>query len=293
MNNNKTYLQEVSCNLCGSVKRKLIRIENSLPISKCLDCSLVYVSAYPKREAGEDVKDFTDNSQIDWNKNKYENVIEKNLDYLNRLVPAKGKMLDVGCGFGFFINRAQQSGWDTFGLDVSDFALNYAEKELKLPNLKKGELNQAGYEKNFFNAVTMWNVLEHVPNPSEVLKDIYQILIPGGLVAIRVPNVAFHKMVLKSQSVFRRMKIKIYDYDLSYIAAPPPHHLFGYSPATLKKFLINNGFKVHKIAPAYISNFVSENKLYPIVKSSTDLLYNASLGSINFSPTITAWAFKK
>jgi len=94
--------------------------------------------------------------------------------------------LDVGCGEGLALVEAHRRGWKTYGIDITDNrVLNAKDDMIKFI---KGDLITAALPRDFFDAIYIDSVLEHVINPSEYLKDLYKILKPGGVVYIGVPN---------------------------------------------------------------------------------------------------------
>ena len=97
-----------------------------------------------------------------------------------------GKVLDIGCGTGDRLDVFRRIGFETYGVETSDSA-DYAKEYLKL-NVWKGDLFSAHFREDFFDLVTMYNVLEHTHNPMEVCKEAYRILKGDGFLIIQVPN---------------------------------------------------------------------------------------------------------
>lgn len=147
----------------------------------------------------------------------------------------KGKILDIGCGDGVFLDMARRCGWEPHGVEInSDAAARAGKAGL---NVHAGDLISAGYPEGTFQVVRMWSVLEHVPNPAEVLKEIHQILKPGGYLILQVPNI---------DSVSYRM-FKQY-----WTGLDLPRHLTHFSPQSLKQFLESSHFEVKKIRSASV-----------------------------------------
>jgi ubiquinone/menaquinone biosynthesis C-methylase UbiE len=116
---------------------------------------------------------------------------------LERLGPHK-RILDIGSGFGSFVLLSKQKGLDAVGIEISEFEVNIAKKRLKLSfpdeDPKKyfyiGNAGNLPFEANCFDAVTFWNVLEHIEERDEVLSAVKRVIRPGGLVFILCPNYA-------------------------------------------------------------------------------------------------------
>lgn len=118
------------------------------------------------------------------------------LSYRDRLVTLNQyirdttkKLLDVGCGNGFFLSFMNQNGWETFGIEPSKKASEYA-RSLGLFNIFNTTLEEFTENKwyGYFDAINFKCILEHVPNPIEILKICRNLLKDSGIVCIEVPN---------------------------------------------------------------------------------------------------------
>jgi 2-polyprenyl-3-methyl-5-hydroxy-6-metoxy-1,4-benzoquinol methylase len=97
-------------------------------------------------------------------------------------------LLDIGCGEGFFLSNASQAGYTGKGIEISQNAAAYARKEFGL-DVKATSFEELRFPENYFDVITLWQVLEHVPYPLMVLKEVHRILKPGGLLATSTPNI--------------------------------------------------------------------------------------------------------
>jgi len=104
-----------------------------------------------------------------------------------------GKLLDVGCGDGARLQVAFDNGWDVYGLEVSNAAIEKLKKRFNLTDseshFKNASIRESGFPYASFDAITYWSVLEHVVDPLENLQEASRLLKKGGILAIRVPNV--------------------------------------------------------------------------------------------------------
>jgi SAM-dependent methyltransferase len=134
----------------------------------------------------------------------------------------KGKLLDVGCSDGNFLAWAKAAGYEVYGLDVDEAALQHARKVT--PNVWNMSLDDftkyAAEHQLQFDTITLFEILEHQPDPQKVLGQVFQLLLPGGWIAGTVPN---RERLIKTG---RHRWLLLWDF--------PPHHFlwFNKSAAT-------------------------------------------------------------
>lgn len=100
---------------------------------------------------------------------------------------ASGKLLDIGCGPGFFLEHAERY-YDAHGMDVSEYAIREAKQRTQTAKLSVGDATNLHYENDYFDIVTCFDLLEHLPNPELALQEFYRVLKNEGIRIIRVPN---------------------------------------------------------------------------------------------------------
>ena len=152
-------------------------------------------------------------------------VAQRRLKLIMRFLP-KGKLLDIGCGFGFFLNAARKFNWQVSGVELSKPAVQYAQDFYNL-DIFNGEVENANYPKHTFNVITFWDVLEHVLNPATFLSSVQQILKKDGLIAFSIPNI--------SSMLARLAKGKWW-------TLRPEQHLWHFTLQTLKQLLYERHF---------------------------------------------------
>jgi len=154
------------------------------------------------------------------------------IDYCNG---EKGKVLDIGCGTGDFLAEAHVSHWKTFGIEPNEKAASLTRA--KGLCLAKSTME---FEDNFFDVVTMWHVLEHVPNLEEQIEELKRIIKPTGTIIVAVPN-------------FKSFDAKYYG---KYWAAyDVPRHLWHFSKTAIQKLFEVSHLKVSKVQPMYFDSF--------------------------------------
>jgi SAM-dependent methyltransferase len=143
----------------------------------------------------------------------------------------KGRLLDFGCGGGSYLERMHLQGWQVTGLDLSRAAVQNVRNRLGL-NALSGSLPHPALQETRFDVITMWQSLEHVHAPQEVLREAYRLLVPGGKLIVSVPNI--------DSLPFRWFGQAWSGLDL-------PRHLTHFAPWTLRLMLNRAGFHAGKI----------------------------------------------
>jgi len=118
------------------------------------------------------------------------------LNVVKPLISDGGRILDVGCGYGSFVLLARQAGYDAYGFDLSKFEVSIAQKRAGrlFPTLdaqsvfRTMDATRFHGHGNGYDAITLWNVLEHVPNHRRLLRDCAALLNPGGRIFLVCPN---------------------------------------------------------------------------------------------------------
>ena len=100
-----------------------------------------------------------------------------------------GRLLDIGCGKGFFLGLAEKF-YETYGVDVSEYAIGQARNRLHNTKLYIGDVNRLDFDHGYFDIITCFDLLEHLDNPELTIKKCYLMLRGGGLFIFRVPNTA-------------------------------------------------------------------------------------------------------
>jgi len=282
---------EVTCDLCGSLNRKLVTIEYDYPIYKCSECTFVYVGKRPEAEDGRVVGEYyeEDRAEVEANRERYTGVIAFLLDEAAKL-KKPGKILDVGCGFGFFLLEARARGWEPYGTELSEAAVEIAKTQNGLENVVYADLENADFGGVKFDVINLTNVLEHVPSPTAVLAACKSFLAHGGILLIRVPNMEFNDLKQSLLPILRPMKIVPGGGETCYLASPPPFHLAGFSNRTIRRYFEKTGLRTLAVKPSKLSGMANEKTAYMLFEKAVDAIFRLSFTKINLSPTILAIA---
>ncbi len=190
----------VPCIICG-VRDEEFLFNTPERLVKCRRCGLLYNNPRLDSESRKKIyaKEYfvldTDKPGIHYK--AYANYIEeeplivrsmhRRLKKIEGLTKRKGHLLDVGCAAGFSLIAAQQRGWTAEGIDLSEFCAQYAtSRGLKV---HQGTLKDFSGEPETIDVITMWDYLEHSPDPLTDLKISYDLLKSGGIIVLSIPNV--------------------------------------------------------------------------------------------------------
>ena len=279
-------LGEIKCAVCHSdkiyLKYSKEQIDAKLDLLGCRNCGLSFLA--PESEQVSEENKYWDNAkQV---KIYSEEQIEENFkkDFLRKLglvrsfFREKGRLLDVGCGTGQFLNIAKGEGWDVYGLDISE-GVSCIAKE------KYGIRVFVGKPETFesygiaFDCVTLWDVIEHIKDPLLSLKAVHSHMKDEGLLVIRTP----------SESALIRKKIRflaglgIMSF-LKYVYYTP--HYFYFQKKTLRLLLEQAGFKVEKVMLENTDVDFAKSKIDAHYKTKEKLLAKFILPVMNFLSNI-------
>ena len=161
--------------------------------------------------------------------------LNKKVALLNSLHPEKGSVLDIGAGTGDFLVTAKANGWQITGIEPNENAKKLAiSKGVTFKNDTKSIENQQ------FDVITMWHVLEHVPDVTHQIQELQRLLKPNGTIIIAVPN------------------YKSYDanfYGPFWAAYDVPRHLWHFSKTAIEKLVSRENMKLVKVLPMYFDSF--------------------------------------
>ena len=238
----KDEVEFVRCPFCKSDDHKAIATERAvLGIVSCNVCGLIYVNPRlksPEKVYCGDPKDYYEEAKFIFKGKKPHHRDSNYLDDLKIIKRFKptGNFLDIGTNAGFFLRLAKKNkNWNIYGVEPSKSLADLAIKHFNL-NIKNTLLENADFDADFFDIVTMTDVFEHIPNPDEILAKARQLMKDGGILFIKVPNGLFNLTKLRLAKLTNALKT--YDIFDSY------EHLIHYSHKTLSKIVEKNGFKV-------------------------------------------------
>jgi SAM-dependent methyltransferase len=228
-------------------------------VVRCRRCNLVYVNDIPP--ASEDQGDnyfaywgITVYQESEW---LFREEFRQALEEINGLKSPPGKLLDVGCGPGYFLSVARHYGWEPVGLDISKDVVDLARKRGETVFDCTIEELASKYQGETFDCITLFNILEHLTYPAGALSAVKKLLSKGGVVVIETPT---------EDSLIRRTAHQVYrlsrgkvDHLTRQLYHSGGHH-FGFSRKTITMLLANQGFHVVLIQPILSSPRIALKK---------------------------------
>jgi 2-polyprenyl-3-methyl-5-hydroxy-6-metoxy-1,4-benzoquinol methylase len=168
-------------------------------------------------------------------------LYERWLDRLEQL-RAPGRLLDVGCGTGLFLAVARRRGWEPFGVDECREAIAHAREHFELP-VWEGAFSDLGLEGKAFDAITMWDIVEHARDPVALLRTVRGRLAPGGVVGLSTPN---------QRSILDVVAGALYRLTAGRLTAPLEkfyieQHFLYFTPETLEAALARAGLRLVRL----------------------------------------------
>jgi SAM-dependent methyltransferase len=230
-------MQSVCCAICGNSATSPVLTKFNLPIARCTGCGLVY--ANPRLPPEEIWKRYS----ADYFWREYLpalGVVDGRFDLAyfdhrysytlqlmaQQLGGRKGRLLEIGCGAGFFLKAAERNGWHTWGIELSEAGSTFARDRLGL-RVRREPAEQSGFDDGSFDIVVMFDVIEHLLEPMAILRTARRVLRPGGAILVSTPNLnALSRTALGD----------------SWAVLSPGEHLYYFTEATLSRALERAGF---------------------------------------------------
>lgn len=229
------------CNLCGTPVAPGQRprwVKDGYEIFRCTACGLlfrgdlptpeelssIYELGYFRREERGDATGYADYLSDEF---EHRLTARRRIDRLARAIDG-GRLLDVGAAAGFFMDEARARGWEVRGIDVSPEMSAWGRDNLGL-DMATGLFQASDYPAASFDALTMWDYIEHSIDPASDFAKASQVLRPGGVLMLSTGDAA----ALVARLSGRRWHL-----------LTPRHHNFFFTVETLRRYLGGNGFEV-------------------------------------------------
>lgn len=249
-NRYQSLLESVACNLCGADDYDIVypaRYEDAKPdeimdtfrssgdeilvdqLVQCRQCGLQYLN--PRLNSDLIISGYstgTDEAFISQNAAR-ERTFAQSLNVIEKYRPQKGNLLDVGTAAGAFLGVAARRGWQVAGCEPNEWMAAWGSDHYGI-DIVPGTIFDMELEDQSFDVVTLWDVLEHTPDPKAVLKECRRVLKTGGLLIVNYPDI---------DSLISRLMGRRWVFLLSV-------HLYYFSPGTIQRMIAETGFDVLK-----------------------------------------------
>lgn len=220
-----------SCGLSEFVKYKLV---NNYKISRCKNCGILCTEVESEIVEANNVKVYSQNYASEYKTNlpRIQKRYQRYLSLLSKY-NIKGKLLDLGCGTGYFIHfilNTANRNLKVFGVEPNKKLREIARRNTGV-DVKIGRMNSIPYPRNYFDVLSCLDVLEHSIDLKESIVEIRRVIRPKGALLIQAPNYISLMAFLSGNK---------WDW------WSPPDHTVHFSVSSLNKFLTFNGFTILK-----------------------------------------------
>jgi SAM-dependent methyltransferase len=242
-----------TCTVCGSDRSTLVGWRGGeahhnargvrTSIVRCGNCSHMYPNPMPVPVEGlnalyTETEGYFANHDV----SRKQRVGREQLRRFEAELGRRGRFLDLGCGCGEYLWAAREEGWEFEGIDTSSAFIEWGRQHLGVEG-RHGVLEEVHFASDYFDAITMSSILEHLYGPYETLCEVRRILRPGGLLWFDVPNE--DGLYMRVGNLY--MKCLGRDWCVNLAPTFPPYHVQGFTPASLRALLVRVGFDIDQL----------------------------------------------
>lgn len=227
-------IQSISpCPTCQNTEAMPIFTKNGYHLVQCTRCNLIHISPMPTTAelsahyqnaayfSGEEAQGYRDYRDMEKALLPH---FQRRIATIDHLLTGKGELLDFGCAAGFFLKVVRQDGWKINGVELSQEMGKEASELLKTPIYQSLQ----ALPTRPLDAITFWEVIEHLPSPLEQLREMYNALRPGGILMLSTPNTGHWKAIRQPEQ---------------WDGYRPPSHLQFFTRQSLQDVLQRAGFE--------------------------------------------------
>ena len=197
---------------------------------RCRSCGLQYVSPRPLASDIVDAYSGGDDPAYVSQVAARERTFADAVAHIETILPGRGRILDVGTAAGAFLAAARGRGWQVEGCEPNAWLAEWGSRHYGIP-IRTGELFDQSFAPGSFDVVTLWDVIEHTPDPTRVIRTVRDLIRPGGLLVVNYPDIGSWI----ARALGRRWPF------LSSV------HLYYFTRETMRSLLERHGFEVIEI----------------------------------------------
>ncbi len=185
-------LMAKSCLVCGDTNFVPLGVVDKYSLLECQQCDLQFLDPAPDEASLNEIyKDYYKAWDLKHSEKEVSLMKQETFsNYFKLITPyiTSGNLLDVGCATGELMQIAQSNGFDVYGVEVSPYGVNLCREQFGEDKVIEGNLKFGDFPENFFDIITLSDVLEHIVEPLPFLDALYGILKPGGILMIVTPD---------------------------------------------------------------------------------------------------------
>lgn len=272
----------VSCLLCRVDDTRLLATINGWRVVRCRRCGLAYLNPRPAElelEALYTEAYFQSVKRRIGAEDPERGIVERTEDIVAiERFKRNGALLDIGCATGHLLVAAKRRGWEVTGIEFSEWAGRIAKEQFGL-NVLVGTVESLTLPSKRFDAITVYHVLEHLPDPLKTLEHVSRWMKDRGLLVIRLPNL---------------QGFDAWYYRKQWDGWDVPFHFYHFSPNTLKRLLALAGFQVtlfeFPLSPLFVN--AVRHMVQPWKKTTPELIPPLDHGNLGWEAT-AKWLFRR
>jgi len=227
-----TAWETISCPVCGGEDFNHLFDKAGEPFVRCAGCGLTLINPRPNFTAIRQGYDAAYSAGYTRKATKKLRRARGRVKRLQQRYRLGGRWLDVGCSAGFVVKAAEEAGFEAHGVDLEASAIEYGRETLGLASVSVGLLHEQAYPDAWFNVISAYDVIEHVPDLHAFVAELKRILSPVGVLDLGTPDIGHWR-------VPRRLE--------SWPEFKPSEHLYYFNRGTLTRLLAQHDLEVVRV----------------------------------------------
>ena len=222
------HWDKIACPVCDGKAFTSLFTKDEEPFVECQQCSLTMIN--PRPRYANILKGYTREYSQGYINKKDKKIrrAKRRVRKMKKILP-EGRWLDIGCSAGFILSVAKSADYETYGIEIDPLGVKHAREILGLDNIFEGTFEEHHFDDNFFDIITMYDVIEHVQDLNEIVKELKRILSNNGVIEMWTPDIGH----------WRVPKLLI-----EWEAIKPSEHLYYFNKKTLSMILHKHGLKI-------------------------------------------------